>query len=126
VPAGSLGFHAQGQAVGHAVKPAGQRLPPADGPRLAGQQQEGGLVHVLGVVLVVQQAPRDAEHHRPVPPQEGVEGRLFAPAHEPRQQFAVAGAGQRLGLGQLVEVPDHPVDGCVCHGADPWGMLPHY
>ncbi|MCI0463623.1 MAG: hypothetical protein L0Z62_42355, partial [Gemmataceae bacterium] len=46
-----------GHAMGNSVKPAGQGCLLADASRLPGQDQEGGLERILGVVRVAQRAP---------------------------------------------------------------------
>ena len=76
---------------GDAVEPAVDRLSASDraGPR--GEHEEGGLEGVVGGVRVVEDRPADAADHRPVPPHQGLEGRLpfhvsglFEPMEEPR------------------------------------------
>ena len=56
---------------------------------VGGRDQEGGLEGVLGVVGVVQHAAADAQHHRPVPVQQGREGFLISAAGEPVQEVRV-------------------------------------
>jgi hypothetical protein len=75
----ALGGHVfvpQGNPVGDAVQPAGHRLALADGGGAAGQDQEGGLESVLGVVLVVQDVPADAPHQPAVTVQQRCKGVL--------------------------------------------------
>ena len=65
-PPGGRASALQGRLVGDPVQPVPQPLPRDDGGRLAGQDEEGGLEGVLGVV-VAEHAAADAQHHRPVP-----------------------------------------------------------
>ena len=64
--AAALAPRPQGQAEGDLEQPAGHRLRVADRAGLPGQHQEGGLEGVLGVLVVVQHAAADAQHHRAV------------------------------------------------------------
>ena len=57
-----------GHAEGDPVQPRPQRAGLADRPRPADQDEERGLERVLRVLRVAGDAPADAEHERPVPP----------------------------------------------------------
>jgi hypothetical protein len=81
------------QAVGDAVQPAADRLAASDRRGLARQDQEGGLEGVLGIVGVAEDAAADAEHHRPVAADEGLERRFVARHGEALEQVGVAGVG---------------------------------
>jgi hypothetical protein len=72
--------------------------------RPAGQDEEGGLEGVLGRVRLAQQAPAQAQHHRPVASHEGLEGPLVAPADEAIEQLRVARRARPGGAGQAAEV----------------------
>src|SRR5262249_25781679 len=80
----------------------------ADGDGLAGEQQEGGLEGVLGVLLVGQQPPADGQDQRPVALHQVREGELVVGSHEGAQQLTV---GPVAGLVVGDQVPDVP-DGC--------------
>ena len=83
--------------MGHAVQPATERVLHPERPRLAGQHEEGGLEGVLGGMLVAEDAPADAEDHRPVPLHQGLEGRLGAvlvPGGEPLQELGIRQPGE--------------------------------
>ena len=56
-----------------AVEPVAQQLGLAERPGLAGQHEEDGLEGVLGVLVVAQELPADAQHHRPVAGHQGGE-----------------------------------------------------
>jgi hypothetical protein len=60
-----------GQALGHPEEPVGQQFAATDCPRLAQQDQEGRLKSILGRMRVAQGAAADAQHHRPVPFDQG-------------------------------------------------------
>jgi hypothetical protein len=92
-PAADLLRLARG-AKGDSVQPAGQRPGAADAIGLRRQGQEGRLESVLGVVVVVQQPPTDAEHHRSVPPDERGEGDGVAPLDEATEQIVVGAIGR--------------------------------
>ena len=74
-PFGGVAAGPGGHPAGHAVEPAAEPIAPADRAGPAGQDQECGLEGVLGVVGVAERAPADAPDHRPVPPQDRLEGR---------------------------------------------------
>src|SRR5262249_22190230 len=78
-----------GPAAPHSVERAGQGLALADRAGLPGQEEEGGLEGVLGILLLAQGAAADAQHHRPVPPQQRLERRLVVPGQEGVEQVTV-------------------------------------
>ena len=95
--------------VRHAVEPGGQRIPPPDRSRLAGQDEEGGLEGVLGVVHVTEHAPADAEDHRPVSFHQRGEGQLGGLAvagREPVEQLPVGQPADRPRGEQRVDRPE--------------------
>ncbi len=82
----------------HAVEPARQRVTPPDRARLLRQDQECRLERILGVVVVVQDLMADPLYHRPMPLDQGREGRFSAPGHEQVEQLPVGEAGNRADL----------------------------
>ena len=60
--------------MGDLAQPAAEAVLAPDRPSLADEDQEGGLEGVLGVVGVVEDRAADAQHHRPVPLDQGREG----------------------------------------------------
>jgi hypothetical protein len=78
----------QRRLVRHSVQPVPHRLFRSDRCCFAGENEEGRLESVFGVVLVQQTAAR-APDHRTVSVDEGCEGRLVVPLDESAQQFAV-------------------------------------
>ena len=60
------------------MQPAADGAVDPDRGGLAPQQEEGGLEGVVGVVGVVEHASADAQDHRPVPADQGLEGQLVA------------------------------------------------
>ncbi len=107
------------RAIGDAVQPAGQRVPGADRPRLAGQHQEGGLEGVLDVVLVPERGAAGGQDHRPVPRDDRLEGRLVAIGGEAGQELAVAEADGRAAAEQVAEVPQGASQRASGHGGNP-------
>jgi hypothetical protein len=81
----------QRRLAGDPVQPVGDLLPRRDGLGLRGEDEEGGLEGVLGVV-VAEQASAHAPDHRPVPFDERGEGGLVAALDEAAEQLAVAEA----------------------------------
>src|SRR5947209_20609265 len=66
-----------------------------------------GLKRVLGVVDVPQRAQANSQHHRPMPPQQGLEGRLVVLAHECAEQGTVGLFAVLVHGGELPDVPDN-------------------
>ena len=87
----------QGHAIGDPVKPAGECLMLADAPALAGEDQEGGLQGILGVVEIMQHAPADTEHQPLMPPDQQLERSLVAGRGKAFQRRTVTDAGFALG-----------------------------
>src|SRR5262249_49717184 len=83
-------------------KPAGQGVRFADGAGLAGEQEEGGLEGVLGLVGVAQQSPAHAQHQRAVPEDQGGKGGFLALGGETPEEGSIrswVGAGHGAVLG---------------------------
>lgn len=81
-----------GDPAGDPVEPRPERVTPAQRAGLPGQDEEGGLERVLGVVGVRQRTPADPEHHRPVAgDQRGERGGVAPPANR-SSSSASAGA----------------------------------
>ncbi len=59
-----------------AVEPVAQEVGIADGSRPPRQHEEDGLEGVLGMLVVAQELPADAQHHRTVASHECGEGGL--------------------------------------------------
>ena len=71
------------------MKPASDRALLTNGTGLSGQNQEGGLKNVLGIMDVPQHSTTNAQHQLAVPPKQRREGRLVAPESELLQQLLV-------------------------------------
>src|SRR5262249_3376485 len=113
-------------AVGHAVQPAAQGQLAPQGSRLAGQDQEGRLEGVLGLVPVAENALANGEDHGPVPPQQGGEGVAVPGGQEAVQQLPV-GQSAALQEGGAVEVPQRRVHRSLvppCRGQRPPTIMP--
>jgi hypothetical protein len=87
------------------VQPAAQRGGFADGGGVLGQQKEGRLEDVLGVVQAAEHAATDAEHQAAVALDECRERPLVVLPSESGQQFRV-GPVRILRDGQAAQVPD--------------------
>ncbi len=98
-----------GGAEGHAVEPGGEPVGIAEGRRLAGQDEEGGLECVLDEVMVIDELPADAQDHRAVARDqggEGVLGSVISSRHEPLDELAVGERGGGAGLEERAELAD--------------------
>ena len=97
----------QGQPVRHGVQPARDRFNFADGAGFAGENQEGRLERILGIVLVAADAPAHAIDHRPMPYEESDERRFLLPADESLEEFAIAGVVSRLCIHHAAKMPQN-------------------
>src|SRR5579884_1754021 len=82
-------FRVMGHTVSNSMKPAGQRLLLANARALPGEKEEGRLKGVLRVLKVMQDAPTNAHHHRPVTFHQRREGGLVIAGREGGEQFPV-------------------------------------
>ena len=89
-PSDTLPLQVEGDAGGDSVEPTAERRGLADGGSGLGQNQEGSLARVLGVVDVSQCAQTDALDHRPVALDQDRERGLLLAFDEAPNQFAVA------------------------------------
>jgi hypothetical protein len=101
------------------VQPPRHRLGPPQGGRLAGEQQESGLKDVVGVVLIVEDAPAQPQDHRPVAADQGGKGGLVVMGGEALQQLAVRHLGVARGSQDPSEVAQDGGCGSVGHGQGP-------
>src|SRR5262249_35735207 len=95
-----------GRLRGDAVEPVADLLPRHDRGRAAGEDEEGGLEGVLGVVVVAEDPAADAPDHRPVALHQGLEGGLLATRDEAFQELAVGEPDERPRLEEGAEVPE--------------------
>src|SRR5688572_2894136 len=84
------------------MQPAADRLLPLNRSRLAGEDQEGCLKRVLGVVGISQDAPADTKDHRPMSAHQPSEAGLIVLEGEVPQELAV-GANVLDTVGQPVK-----------------------
>ncbi len=95
------------RAERHAVEPGAEQVRIADRPGLSGQDEEDGLEGVLGVMVIAQELPADAQDHRPVSGDDRGEGGLvgrLASGGEPLEQFAVGEPGGASALEERAEL----------------------
>ncbi len=80
------------RAEGNTIEPVAQQVGFTDGTRFPGQDEEGGLEGVLGVMAVAQDLSADTEHHRPVSGHQRGERRfagVVAPSDEAFEELTV-------------------------------------
>jgi hypothetical protein len=80
-----------GDAAGNAEEPAAEGALTVEAGGFTGEDEEGGLEGVLGVLLVTQDAAAQAEHERSVALYEGGEGGLLTAVDESLQQVRIGG-----------------------------------
>ena len=104
---------------GHAMQPAADGALDPDRPGLARQQEESGLEGVVGVVGVVEDAAADAQDHRPMPTDQGLEGQLVAVGDVPFQEPGVGQARQGPLAEEAVDLPQGGVASQAGHESRP-------
>jgi hypothetical protein len=102
--------------VGDPIQPTRQRGPAADGGCLAGQDEEGGLENVLGVLLVVKHPATQVEDHRAVPPYENGKRLHVFPAEKGVKEFLIRPDSIARCSGYLPDVMEQRAKSCVGHG----------
>ncbi len=100
------------------VQPAADRSLSPDRARLACQGEEGGLESILGILGMAEQPPADAQHHRPMAPQQQLERRRVALRYEALQQLLIAEARGRS-PGQVAQRTDRVLQTLVIHELHP-------
>src|ERR1700722_8245481 len=81
-------------AMGDAVTEARQRRVLADAREILGEQEESRLEGILRILLLLQDPPTDAIHHRSVALDDGLEDLRVAFADEPGDQFPVGSVAE--------------------------------
>ena len=109
-PSGAVhGLRLASRVVRHPVQPAGHPAPVAQRPGLADEHEERRLERVVCVRLVPEYPATDAEHHGPVPADQGRERGLVPAGQVIGHELVVRRPGSREG--RPADVVDHP-DGC--------------
>ena len=103
----------------HAVQPRAEPVRLPQRPGLAGEEQEGGLEGVLGVVRVAEHLTADAQDQGPMPLQERDKGRLVPLRDELLQQAAVALLVRSRRTGQVAEIAKNARQRLTCHEPSP-------
>ena len=119
--AGRVADPTGGDPAGRTEQPVRQRLAATDRVGLLGQDEECDLGGVLGVVGVAGDVAADAEHHRRVPPHQGLERFLrdrVAPEEAPQQRRVVEG-GRRARVPQPLDQSDDASRMGPCHRSIP-------
>ena len=81
-----------------------------DGLAIPQQHHEGRLKGIFDVGLVAQHPPAGRAHHRPMPANDGLEGRRIATRQKGREQVAIGRFA-----GPMSEMPENPIDLCRGH-----------
>jgi hypothetical protein len=99
-----------GDTAGNAVEPAAERALMVEAGGLAGEDEEGGLEGVLGVLHVAKDAAAQAEHERSVSLDEGGEGGLLTAVDESLQQVRIGGVRPGQGGEPAAEAGEGPAE----------------
>ena len=106
----------------HLVQPRPQRVAHPEAAGLAHQHQERGLKGILRVVRISQDAPADAQDHRPMPLHQGGErlfGRITPLGREPLEQLPIGQVANRPGREEHAKLPHDAAILSCGHGLSP-------
>ncbi len=106
-------------AVGNSVQPAGDRLLLAYGIRLAGEDEEGPLKSIFGVVVVAEHVSADVPHQPTVPADEHGKGVCVLSRGKAPQQSGIRKVPDRLRLDKLAQVQNESAGLPVVHTSVP-------
>ena len=107
--AGRLGPGLVGDPMGDPVEPLGEQVVVPERPGFPREDHERGLEGIFRQVGVAQDASADAQDHRAVPTDQGLEGRLapLPTGEEQRHQLPVGPYAHRPELEEVLEAPGH-------------------
>src|SRR5262249_51922659 len=118
-----LRLGAERRAIRHTVKPAADLLRPSKRCGFADEDEKGGLKGIFSIGRIMQHAPADAEHHRPMPAHECGERRLIAMEQEPFEKLRIAEAAGIAGQNHAAQLPHEAVALSHRHWANPSGSV---
>ena len=113
------GLCLEGRLVGDAVQPAAHLGAWEDRGRLAEKHEEGGLVGVLSVGLVPQDAPADTEDHRPMTAYKQGKRLLVAVGEETVEQRGITHGDTGFWMSSLAKMADDALERTGRHGIPP-------
>ena len=119
-PAVRLCANSQSDAVRYSMQPTADRFLLGYRARFAGQDQEGRLKAVLGVVLIPQHPPANAQNHRTVSLHKFDKRSLFAQIRKPPQEMAVAWFKRQPNPAQPPKLPQNGAQRNIGHEFDPF------
>src|SRR5207253_490064 len=92
-----------------------------------GQDEEGRLEGVLGILLVVEHAPADAQDHRPMTADQGGEGGFVTAGGEVVQKLLIGPLQRTAADCHSAEVLQNHLELCRGHvrSSPVWGSLPY-
>jgi hypothetical protein len=105
-----LGVSSVCGCVCDAVQPVGDQFPWVDTRGFAGEDQEGSLESIFGVVMVAEQTATNTPNHWAVPLHDSREGTFVPSLNEARQQFAIrypGGAASKKAPAKLLHEFSH-------------------
>src|SRR5580704_9485481 len=92
LPCTVAGIYAAGfqcGAIGHEIKPTGQRFARSDGTCLAGQHQKRGLEAFFSIMVIALDPRADAKNHGAMTSNQGYKGSFVPAGNETLQQLSV-------------------------------------
>jgi hypothetical protein len=100
----SLRSQFQRQPQSHAIEPSAHRVMPANGACPPSQQEKGGLEDILGVVLILEYASANCQHHASVATNQCRERLLVTLRDEAVHKRAVGCGCERFLFRELTDV----------------------
>jgi hypothetical protein len=101
--------------MGDPMKPGGQRFGLANRTGFVGEDEKSGLAGILGVLLLPEHTPANAQHHGPMPLYQGRECRLIATACEIEKELAVGQPERGPDPGHRSKAADNALELRVMH-----------
>ena len=78
-------------SAGDTIEPVAHHVAWSNGSRLADQHEESSLKSIFNISFIPQNPPADAQHHRPMQPDQGREGICILLMDEAFQPLAIGG-----------------------------------
>ena len=108
------------------MQPGPQRDVAAERPRFLDEDQERGLEGILGIVRILQDAPADAQDHRPVPRHQDLERRGVLPGGEALEQLRIGESRDDPTREEAVDLPQGGAQSVDGHASRSPAFVPHY
>jgi hypothetical protein len=96
------------------VQPRSERFPSSDGDGFPGEDQEGGLKGVFGVLFIAEDPSTDSKHQCAMPLKQSAEGLLVTALDESAEEIPILLVAP-FGSSEDPNVPENLHQGCTDH-----------